>query len=270
VEADGWIHPASLRLLQLWQRELRTLGVADPGLTASRPLELSTVDTVRLLADLGLVIDHRRLGGPVYLDGTGWGLPLRQIVGPDGHVNYLVPILRGLIPLIGRCDRFLLVYDEELSLDHVLLDRVLGRLGASVTRLPLGRVPIDGVVRSSRYGGWEEFTLTNLSAGCLRHVDEATYRLGMRLYFIATLGPGQQDSFRHDLLRRSLVRAERLLLRSEEPGAEDAAGPCEAALAALLERHRRDHTYVDSYRFTSSLLGRRHRPARSVLARVFL
>jgi streptomycin 6-kinase len=96
--------------------------------------------------------------------------------------------------------------------------------------------------------------------------DTETLRLGMRLYFVATLGPGQQESFRHDLLRNCLTMAARLLKRSRDAVAVGAGD-----LSDALDRHRRGHTYVDPYRLTCSLLGRgRPAPDPGLLSAVYL
>ncbi|MFF0171328.1 hypothetical protein [Streptomyces prasinus] len=59
-------------------------------------------------------MDHSRFGGPVYLDGTRWGLPLSRLIDGDGMPDSLMPILR------------------------VLPARVLGVFGARVARVPGG------------------------------------------------------------------------------------------------------------------------------------
>lgn len=263
VEKEGWIHPASLRLLALWSEQLDLLNVADPGLLSTRELALTADDVLDILRDHHLTIDHRGIGGPVYLDGTVWGLPVRQIVDEDGTANYLVPVLREMIDVAARHRRVVLVYDQELMQDYVLLDKVLTTLGASVTRLALGRVPIDGVVASSRHGGWEGKTLSDLSQACLRHVDVATYRLGMRIYFIAMLERGCAKSFQPDLLRRSLHRAERILDELDDPDPAGGHQPFLHRLAAV------DGGYVDPYRLTTSLLDRRRRMPAGLLTSVF-
>ncbi|MGO4754439.1 hypothetical protein AB4212_38560, partial [Streptomyces sp. 2MCAF27] len=81
------------------------------------------------------------------------------------------------------------------------------------------------------------------------------------------LGPGDRQSFRPDLLRQCVVRAERMLASYEAPA--DAAA--EAGLTGFLQRQRGDHTYVDPYRLTSGLLAK-HRPApvHELLPAVFL
>ena len=44
-----------------------------------------------------MCLDLRADGGPVYLDATRYGLPLRQIVAADGQPNYLACALRELV-----------------------------------------------------------------------------------------------------------------------------------------------------------------------------
>ncbi|MBB5113276.1 hypothetical protein FHU28_003115 [Micromonospora echinospora] len=262
VDAEGWIHPASVRLLELWRDELRLLGVGDPGLTADRPMALSTDETLDILAERDLLVDHRRFGGPVLLDGPRWGLPLRQLVGPDGHPNYLVPILRDLIPRARHAERVVLVHDTELTQDYTTLDRVLGTLGATVSRLALGRVPIGGAIRSSRHGDWTGVTLDHISRACLEHVELPVYQLGMRIYFIAVLQRGSRRSVEPELLRRCLWKARRILSRVEQSGDTGAA-----AATALLTKLCDDRGYVDPYGLTCRLLSRRRRTSAGPLLR---
>lgn len=247
VDAAGWIHPAGRRVLDAWRAELERLGVGDLGLGEDRPLAAAADPILEALAGRGLLVDHRRFGGPVHLDGTRWGLPLRQLVGSDGHPNYLLPILRELIPAIGPGRVFLLVFDDGLAADYLLLDRVLTAFGGRSVRLPFSRVPVAGAVRSSRYGGWRGHTLSDLSA-VSGSADRAAYRLGMRLYFAGVLPRRSAQPFRMPVLRRCVGRAARLLTRT--PADVDGRVPPEA-----LSRSRDPNGFVDPYRLTTSLLG---------------
>ncbi|MFJ9516801.1 hypothetical protein ACIRPK_00785 [Kitasatospora sp. NPDC101801] len=263
---QGWVHPASARILDLWTGQYRALGLYDPGLRAHQPPGHGLEEMLAGLTARGMCLDHRRLDGPVHLDLTRHGLPLRQIVTADGRPNYLACALRELVPLAAGFDEIVLLYDPELDPDYQLLERVLSDLGPTVRRVPVGRVPIDGSIRSARHGGWGHQHAGPLLAAALAEHDGPAVRLGMRLYFIAVLGPGQGQSFRPELLRQCLTRAQRLLSTGGF-GAE--ADP--AALAGLLGRHRRDHTYIDPYRLTSSLLGKRAAaPSRELLTEVFV
>ncbi|MDT0269244.1 hypothetical protein RM844_23445 [Streptomyces sp. DSM 44915] len=278
VEHDGWVHPASERMLRLWAGHYARLGMHDPGLVAHQPPGLGLAEMIDRLAAVGLVLDQRPGGGPVYLDLTRYGMPLRRIVSVDGRPNYLACALRELLPIVPDHDEVVLLHDRELDADYQLLARVLATLGPTVRRVSLGRVPIDGKITSARHGGWRGHT----AGALLRAAGEAmagpvpapggpddgtaALRLGMRLYFIATLGPGQRQSFRHDLLRQCLTTASRLLNR-----ARDAVAGGDEELRGALGRHRRDHTYVDPYRLTCSLLGsRRPAPDPGLLAAVYL
>lgn len=261
VERNGWVHPASARVLRLWSAQYARLGLHDPGLAAHQPPGLTLDEAIDRLAARELCVDLRRHGGPVYLDATRDGLPLRQVVAPDGRPNYLACALRELLPLAAEHDEVVLLYDRELEPDYLLLHRVLARFGAVVRRVPIGRVPIGGQIRSARSGDWRGNSVGALLAELDPDQDAAALRLGLRLYFIALLGPGDRESFRRDLLGRWLHRAGRLLSAAT-------AGP--APVGDALRRHRGDHCYVDPYRLTASLLDRhRAAPARQLLAEVF-
>ena len=259
----GWVHPASVRVLELWSRHYAELGMHDPGLLRYQPPAFGLEEMVAALEELGLCLDQRTWGGPVYLDVSGNGLPLRQIIGADGRPNYLACALRELMPLAPAHDEVVLLYDCELDLDYRLLERVLSLLGPSVWRVPLGRVPIGGEIRSARQGGWQGYGVGDLLAATRREDhDDAVMRLGMRLYFIAMLGQGPREPFRHDLLRKALARAARLLAAAQHDATADPAGD--------LARHS-EHAYIDPYRLTSGLFGKwRHAPAVGFLTEVYL
>ena len=261
VEDTGWTHPASARLVRLWAEHYAALGMHDPGLAVTQPPRLALAQLLDLLADRDLCLDLRPDGGPVYLDATRFGLPLRQIVAPDGQPNYLAGALRELAGVAASYDEVVLPHDRELTEDYVLLDRVLQALGATVSRVVVERVPIDGVVQPSRYGGWRGHTVSALRSA-LAGADEAAVRLGLRLYFIAVLGRGQQQSFRLDQLRGCVSRAGKLLGTAPRARLGD--------LERFLRRSMGGHHYVDPYRLTSALLARHGRPPVRELTRLVL
>jgi hypothetical protein len=264
VETCGWVHPATTRVLELWTTHYARLGMHDPGLTRHQPPGFGLEEALEHLDVHGMCLDHRDVHGPVYLDQTRFGLPLRQIVSADGQPNYLACALRELLPLAPDFDEIVLLYDREMDADYQLLERALSTCGPTVRRVPIGRVPIDGTIRSARHGDWRGLDAAALVDTMAAGHSSSVLRLGMRLYFIASLGPGQRESFREDLLRQSLQRATRLL-DVGQPG-EPGLDPTEH-----LARQRREHHYVDPYRLTTSLLAK-HRPAptRELLEAVFL
>jgi hypothetical protein len=261
IERDGWVHPASARILELWTGHYRVLGMYDPGLTRHQPPGLGVDAVLDRLGAVDMCLDLREHGGPVYLDATRYGMPLRQIIAADGRPNYLTCALRELVALAGGHDEIVLLHDSGLEADYQLLDRVLSRLGATVHRVALGRVPIGGRITSARHGDWRGHTVGTLLTELSQEHSQAALRLGLRLYFIAVLGQGAGDEFRWDVLRRSVRRAERLLTDGPEHDTE---------LAGTLARHRGDHGYVDSYRLASGLLTRHGRgPGPDLLTEVF-
>jgi hypothetical protein len=261
VERHGWTHPASARVLELWSAHYARLGLRDPGLLEHQPPDLSLDEAIDRLTAMGMCLDLRDISGPVYLDATRDGLPLRLIVAADGRPNYLACALRELLTLAPSHHDVVLLYDRGLEPDYLLLERVLSRLGTAVHRVPLGRVPIGGEIRSGRDGDWRGHHAGVLLDG-LTGYDEDAVRLGLRLYFIAMLGPGDQTSFSLDLVERWVRRARRML--AADPG------PKAPTPAEYLAREWGDEPFVDPYRLASSLLTKhRTNPGPGLLRTVF-
>jgi hypothetical protein len=262
---QGWVHPAATRVLDLWRGHYATLGLHDPGLAEYQPPEYSLAETTERLAWAGILLDHSALGGPVFLDLTSEGRPLRQIIGPDGRPNLLACALRDLLPLAPRYDEVVLLHDPELDADYRLLARALDRCGAVTRTVAVGRVPIEGRIAATREGGWQEVTADRLLPRLAERFDGPALRLGARLYFVATLGPGDRQSFREDVLSHTVARAQRIL---------DAAcerGPHTPAEMTVRHRHRGARHFTDPYRLTTGLLARhRPRPTMDLLRAVFL
>ncbi|ROP36559.1 hypothetical protein [Saccharothrix texasensis] len=268
IERHGWVHPASTRLLELRADQYRRLGLRDPGgLTEHQPPALTLDEAIDRLHEADLCLDLRPNGGPVFVDATRDGLPLRQIVAADGRPNYLACALRDLLPLVTEHDETVLLYDRGLEPDYLLLQRVLARTGGRpVHRVPLGRVPVDGTIASARHGGWQGTSARDLLERFAPRHDPAALKLGMRLYFVGVLGPGDHDSFRVDLLDRNLTRARKLLDTAEDVGWDRVLD----LLSGLRGVRGETREHVDAYRLTTGLLGRHGPPpSRELLEAVF-
>ncbi|MFI0817977.1 hypothetical protein ACH4TX_17465 [Streptomyces sp. NPDC021098] len=263
VEDTGWTHPVSRRILDIWRGHYAWLGLHDPGITRRQPPRLGLEEVVEHLAKRDLCLDTRCDGGPVYLDATAQGLPLRALTSATGHPNYLGCALRDLVPMLDDYDEIVLVHDRELTEDYILLQKILGALGARTHRLSLNRVPLDGVVRSSRHGVDRRHTVAGLADELSARGTAEAVRLGLRLYFIAGLGKGSDQSFRMDLLHGFIDRAEKLLARDDTPDTPD--------VAEFLRRSTGGRSFVDSYRLTSALLGKHRRvPLRDLASSVYV
>ncbi|HEX8080544.1 MAG TPA: hypothetical protein VF557_10080 [Jatrophihabitans sp.] len=251
--AAGWAHPVSARLLDLWQGHYRMLGMLDPGLGRTGPTPMAAEELIELLVRNDLCIDGRPFGAPVYLDATAAGLPLRMMLGSDGHANYLMSTLCELVPQLADHDHVVLAHDVEIRADYRTMAHVLTGLGAEVSRLEFPRVPLDGVARATRFGGWQGYTVGALSGPLVAEFGEPAFALGLRLYLVAGLGRTARESFSTRHLRRWVQRAGRLLAEhGDRPVSSAGLAASTAALSALAGRL----PYVDPYRLVTSLLSR--------------
>lgn len=248
IERERWLHPASARMLTIWEEQLRRLGIHDPGFRRWLPFEMSEEELYDLLRRAGVLLDTRAMGGAVYLDFTGQGVPLRQIADEHGVSNYIVQILRELIPHGRRHDRVILAFDEEASDDYNLVERVLIQAGVNVHPRAMSRVPLEGVTGTARAGGWERYTVDKILERYARHGD-AAIRLALRIYYILELGLRSTKLFRLEALDEAVAEAEALLARLPGDGTEPAAA--QQFWGGLT---RPSDFYVDPLRFTRTVL----------------
>jgi hypothetical protein len=254
----GWVHPVSARLLDLWEGHFRLLGMFDPKLGRGRSDLAAASEIIDLLVCRNMCIDGRPLGAPVYLDASSAGFPLRPVLSAEGQPNYLFYLLRELIPAINGYDQVVLAHDTELRADYQTVAYVLRALGASVTRFEVPRIPIDGMVKSTRFGGWQGHTLGAFAGPVIEEFGPAAFRLGLRLYLVAGMGRTARQSFSAQDLRRWTRRARRLLIRHALPldasGLQDQAGPSATSRYLALLAGRRG--YTDPYQLATTLMSR--------------
>lgn len=241
IEAEGYVHPASHRILTLWGEVFATLGLAQDALFHSAPFGLDQEAVLARLRAQDIVLDQRHFGGGIYLDLTDEGRPLRVLVSEDGLPNYILAILRDLLDCAPRYDHVCLYHDANIQRDYEALARVLERLGMRCRRIGFMRVPIDGQVLSAKQGGWEQYTGARLLKRVASGASEAEIRLGFRLYFLHELGLRQPDSYSDAGLGECLEHARRLLA-VHEPAPPTAAD--QTALAGLIKRDGSANVYA--------------------------
>lgn len=247
----GWVHPVTARLLDLWEEDYRLLGLMDPQLGRTGPPLAAEAPVLDLLRSYDLCIDGRPLGAPVYLDATAAGLPLRLIRSADGRANYLLYLLRELVPLLNRHDLVVLAHDTELRSDYRTVVHVLNALATRTTRFEVSRVPVNGSIQSARFGGWEGCTLAAFAGPLIDEFGLAAFQLGLRLYLVTGLGRVARESFSLRYLKRWVRRA-RMLLASY-PAADAADLRDTRQYLHWLSRNR---GYPDPYQVVTSLVGR--------------
>lgn len=240
IESEGYVHPASRRILALWGRVFVTLGLAPDALFHSVPFGLDQDAVLARLQARDLLLDQRRFGGGVYLDLTEQGRPLRVLISEQGLPNYLLAILRDLLDRAPQHDRVCLYHDANIERDYETLLRVLQRFGLTCRRVGFSRVPVEGLVLSAKQGGWEQYTGARLLERVAGGASDAEIRLGFRLYFLHALGLREPASYSDAGLGQSLERARRLLA-AHQPAPLTAAD--RVALANLIKRDGSANVY---------------------------
>jgi hypothetical protein len=248
IERERWLHPASARILTIWEEQFRRLAIHDPGFRQWLPFEMSEEELYDLLRGAGVLLDARSMGGGIYLDLTDRGIPLRQIADEHGVSNYIVQVLRELIPHGRRHDRVILAFDEKAVDDYKLIEKVLILAGVNVHPRSMSRVPLEGVTGTARAGGWERYTVDKILARYQRQGDAAV-RLALRLYFILQLGLRSTKLFRLEALDEAVAEAEALLSRL--PGPESSPAAAQRFWGGLT---RPSDFYVDPLRFTRTVI----------------
>ena len=240
IEAEGYVHAASHRILELWGEVFATLGLAQDALFHSVPFGLDQETALDRLRAHDIVLDQRHFGGAIYLDLTDEGRPLRLLVSEDGLSNYLLAILRDLLACAPRHDIVCLYHDSSIQRDYEALARVLERLGVRCRRVAFTRVPVDGLVLSAKQGGWEKYTGALLLKRVADGASDAEIRLGFRLYFLHALGLRDPASYSDEGLSACLERARRMLA-VYEPAPLTAAD--QTALQRLIKRDGSANVY---------------------------
>lgn len=241
IEAEGYVHAASHRILALWGEVFAALGLAQDALFHSVPFGIDQEAVLERLRAHDLLLDQRSFGGGIYLDLTDEGRPLRLLVSEDGLSNYLLAILRDLLACAPHHDNVCLYHDSNIQRDYEALARVLERLGVRCRRIGFMRVPVDGLVLSAKHGGWEQYTGARLLTRVAGGASSAEIRLGFRLYFLHALGLRQPASYSDEGLSACLERARRLLT-AHEPAPLTAAD--QAALGTLIKRDGSANVYA--------------------------
>ncbi|MDP2226450.1 MAG: hypothetical protein Q8J78_03115 [Moraxellaceae bacterium] len=230
IESEGYVHPSSVRILGLWQHVFEWLGLNKAVLVHSEPFAESQQDVLARLAKLGLLLDQRRCGGPVFLDLTDHGHALRSLVSEHGLPNYLMAILRDVWARAAHHTEVCLYHDIGVERDYLLLERLLKLSGITARRIAFNRVAVDGKVLSARQGGWHHFTATEILQRVAKDYSPAEIRLGFLLYFLFESGIKRPKNYSDDELAQALRKARDILL------ALPAGEACERSVLAAAVR----------------------------------
>lgn len=221
IESEGYVHPSSVRVLELWRSVFEVLGLNAAALVCSEPFVESQQDVLARLAELGLLLDQRSCNGAVFLDMTDHGQALRSLVSEQGLPNYLMAILRDVWARASAHTEICLYHDIGVERDYVLLERLLRLSGVNTRRIAFNRVAVEGKVLSARQGGWQYFTAADILQRVAKGYSAPEIRLGFLLYFLFDDGIKRPKNYSDEGLAQALLRAREILFSVPEgPGCE--------------------------------------------------
>lgn len=232
IESEGYVHPSSVRVLDLWRGVFDVLGLDGAALVCSEPFLESQQGVLDRLAGLGLLLDQRSCGGAVFLDLTDQGQALRSLVSEQGLPNYLMAILRDIWARAADHTEICLYHDIGVERDYVLLERLLQLSGVSTRRIAFNRVAVEGKVLSARQGGWQYFTAADILQRVAGGYSAPEIRLGFLLYFLFDDGIRRPKNYSDAGLAQALLRAREILCSVPE------GGSCEKSVLAAAVRTR--------------------------------
>lgn len=139
------------------------------------------------------LLDYRPVGGDLFLDFTDHQIKLAKLEGKQGK-SYLLKNLLFYTNQIKRADALIIQgLDEDQHLNRIET-LAMSSLNVPTKWFLTSRVKLDGVAKSSRLGGWQDYTLSKILERCAAH-DIEDIRLGLRLYFLGKCSENRQFSF---------------------------------------------------------------------------
>lgn len=216
VEQEGYVHPASQRIIEVWGHTFDVLGLDNSALLHSTSFCLSQQELLERLQAKNLLLDQRHFGGPVFLDMTSQGQQLRTLISEHGTPNYLIAILRDLLAHAKDCKSICLYHDAGVERDYVLLEKILKNFDICCQRTSFSRVPVQGRVVSAKNGGWHNYTAGTLLERVASGYSRTEIRLGFRLYFLHSIGLKNPKTYTDDGLKDSLMSARKILHEIED------------------------------------------------------
>jgi hypothetical protein len=202
----------SQNVIRTWISQHTELGLMDPGFNKTNNKDMSPAATLKKLSKKGVVLNTSKLGGPIYFDLTDKGQFLKTLSGSNILTyNYIFKII---MTIFGNCkkeDLIVFVFDDEQYGDFILIKHILNEFGYKVFFSVTSRIGLEGKINSSRFGGWEKYTLSIILERYKKDYSPEAVRLGLKLYFMLCFAGKSSANFSYLMLDKYVRRAEGFL-----------------------------------------------------------
>jgi len=127
------------------------------------------------------LLSFEKYGGDTFLDYTDEGLKLMKLFDQDTF-TFLFKILLFFYHKASPNHLVIICHSEQEQALFANVEAFLKERNIKCLRFMIARVGIEGKVLSSRYGGWENYTIEKILEG-LEEFSQKDINLGLRLYF---------------------------------------------------------------------------------------
>ncbi|MFC1653516.1 hypothetical protein ACFL1M_01580 [Patescibacteria group bacterium] len=115
---------------------------------------------IDLLEKDGYILDYSAVGGPVFLDFTNFHLPL-IVLKENKTYSFVAKQLAYVFSKIKNHDLFAIQHTDEDQHPFKYIKKFLQIYNKDHFTLSSAKIKFEGKRISSRYGGWEKFTIEN-------------------------------------------------------------------------------------------------------------
>lgn len=215
VRDDGYVHPLSAALLRYWIPQLEFIGVDSHSLLHGASPASSIDELTAELKYCDMLLDHRSMGGALYVDQTAYGVAPRTLISAEGLPNYLLGLLCDALHIARSGNPIFLFHDSSVERDFIIIEKFLIARGSCVKRINFPRVTIEGKPLSFREGGGL-YTLSEILMRYKNGFDRREIRLALRIFFLHRQGIKKAFDFDWSALDQCMDQAKEVIRQIED------------------------------------------------------
>ena len=190
------------------EKFFEVLGFYNAPIFWEGTLNKSLPQLIKTLKKENRLLDYSKYKGDKFLDFTDFGLKLITLKGKNGY-TFIAKLLLNMMKIVQKgYDLIILQNIDEDQHPYKYLEKYLTLKNVDYITLASARILLEGSAKSSRFGGWEPYTVDKIIKR-FSDFDLPDFRVGLRLYFLAFKNDFTRFEFKYDDLRQNIVFAKK-------------------------------------------------------------